>query len=434
MNTMDDNALPAALARLYARHTLGIKFGLEAERALLARLGDPHAGLRCLHVAGTNGKGSVCAMLESVYRAAGFRTGLYTSPHLVRFNERIAVVGAPIADADLWPLVQEVEAAAEEVGAALGQPLTFFEVSTAAAFLHFARCGVDVVVLETGMGGRLDATNVVTPLVAAITTIGLEHQAYLGPDRTSIAGEKAGIIKPGRPVVSGVRDPDAAAVVRAAARACGAPLVEAWEAVSVRSLARDWDGQKLAIAGASGLGGTVRLPLLGGHQGDNVALVLTVLEAAMDAGGPPLEWPAIKRGLEAVRWPGRLQVWRRDPVVLLDGAHNPAAAERLAETWHQYAPRQPVALVCGMCADKDARAFFRALAGPVKAVWLTPVASDRNMDASALRAAAAAGDWVIREAPLNTAMAEATDWAKTHGGLVCVAGSLFLVGEVLAMG
>lgn len=425
----DGEQLTRALERLYGRHTFGIKFGLHVELALLEALGNPQAGLACIHVAGTNGKGSVCAMVESVLRAAGYRTGLYTSPHLVRFHERIAVNGRPITDAELGALVVDAERAADAVEKALGQAPTFFEVTTAMAFLHFQRAGVKVVVLEVGMGGRLDATNVVTPLLSVITTIGLEHTAYLGPDLESIAGEKAGIIKAGRPVVSGVRESPAREVIRAAAAAVGAPLVEAWEAVGVRVASRGWEGQKLAVETADGEGGTVTLPLLGAHQADNLAVAVAALETARGLGAVDWSWADLRKGLAATRWPGRFEVVARDPVVVLDGAHNPPAAERLAETLKQLAPKTPVALVCGFCGDKHARAFLHTLGRQVHCAWLVPIASERNMPAAELRQAAAGLPWTVHESSVAEALVAARAWAREAKGIVLVAGSLFLVGE-----
>jgi dihydrofolate synthase/folylpolyglutamate synthase len=425
----DGDELSLALERLYRRHTFGIKFGLHVELALLERLGNPQAGLACIHVGGTNGKGSVCAMVESVLRTAGYRTGRYTSPHLVKFHERIAVNGTPITDAELGALVVEVERAADAVEQALGQVPTFFEVTTAMAFLHFQRAGVKVVVLEVGMGGRLDATNVVTPLLSAITSIGVEHTAYLGPDLETIAGEKAGIIKPGRPVVSGVRESPAREVIRAAAEAAGAPLVEAWEAVGVRVASRGWDGLKLAVETADGEGGTVNLPLLGTYQADNLAVAVAVLESARGMGAVDWTWDDLRKGLAETRWPGRFEVVARNPIMVLDGAHNPPAAERLAETLKQLAPKMPVALVCGFCGDKHARAFLHALGRQVSCAWLVPIASERNMPVAELRQAAAGLSWSVHESSVAEALVEARNWARAAKGMVLVTGSLFLVGE-----
>ena len=423
----------AMLARLYTRHTFGIKLGLHVEEALLGRMGNPQRGLACIHVAGTNGKGSVCALLDSIFRAAGYRTGRYTSPHLVRFNERICVNGEPITDAALGPLAVLGERVAEMVEKELGQAPTFFEVTTAMAFQYFREQKVDVVLLETGLGGRLDATNVVTPLVSVITSIGMDHMAYLGPELESIAREKCGIIKAGRPVVSGVREEPARGVIRAEAARRRAPLVEAWEAVSVQAKGVGMEGQKVVVESAGGISGTLMLPLLGPHQLDNLGVALAVVDLLQGEGTFEGLMAAVKRGVAGARWPGRCEILSRDPLTILDGAHNPAAAERLAETLEQLAGKAPVGLVCGFCGDKDVRGFFRAMAGTVKRAWFVPIANERNIAREDLRQAAAGLKWEIEEASLAEGLAGAKAWAREGGGVVCIAGSLFLVGEVLAL-
>ena len=425
--------LNAALERLYRRHTFGIKLGLHVELALLARLGNPQRGLVSIHVAGTNGKGSVCALLDSILQAAGYRTGRYTSPHLIRFNERIGVNGQPITDSALLPLVAAAEAAAAAVSAELGQEPTFFEVTTAMAFQHFREQAVEVVLLETGMGGRLDATNVVDPLVSVITTIGLDHTQYLGDDLECIAREKCGIIKPGRPVVSGVRDEPARTVIRRETAEQNARLVEAWDAVSVLVKSRSLTGQKVVFESAGGMGGTLNLPLVGPHQVDNLAVALATLEVVGDLGALLVEPEAVRRGVAQVSWPGRFQVVGTDPVVILDGAHNPAAAVCLARTLRELAPDKPVGMVCGFCGDKAVREYLHALVGPVQRAWFVPIASERNMAPAELRTAAAGLRWEIVERDLIGALREAQAWAKSAGGVVCITGSLFLVGEVLQL-
>ncbi|MCE9614043.1 MAG: bifunctional folylpolyglutamate synthase/dihydrofolate synthase [Lentisphaerae bacterium] len=425
--------LQAALASLYRRHTFGIKLGLHVEEALLAALGNPHQGLRCVHVAGTNGKGSVCAVLDGIFRAAGMKTGRYTSPHLIRFNERICINGTPITDEELLPLVDLGEQAAATVSQALGQDPTFFEVTTALAFRHFRDRAVDVVLLETGMGGRLDATNVVDPLVAVITTIGMDHMAYLGNDLESIAREKCGIIKPGRPVVSGVREEPARSIIRADAAGKKARLIEAWETVAVQIKKAEPAGQKIVIESAGGLSGTVRLPLQGPHQADNLAVALAVVEVLLERGTFALPMEIIRRGIEQTTWPGRCQILSRDPLVILDGAHNPPAARRLAESLRQIGGGIPVGLVCGFCGDKDVRGYLQALGGGVKRAWFVPIASERNIARADLHAAASGLRWELADASLAEALELAKAWARETGGMVCVTGSLFLVGEVLEM-
>jgi dihydrofolate synthase/folylpolyglutamate synthase len=425
--------IPADLLRnLYRRHAFGIKLGLDAMDAVLANLGHPERGLRFIHVAGTNGKGSVCAMMESVLRAAGLRTALYTSPHLVCFHERIRVGGRAIGDADLADAFRAVAGpiAAYERSAG-GRELTFFEYATVLALAHFARIRPDVVVWEVGMGGRLDATNVVTPALSVITGIALDHTAYLGPDLASIASEKAGIIKPNTPVVLGPAADEAKAVLLAAARDRGSRVVEAEAAVSVQTGVRSWKGQMLRIETADESLGTVRLPLLGRHQAENAAVALAALAEFGRLSG--LVWPegAWKRGLEQVVWPGRLQVLSEDPVVLVDGAHNPEAARVLAVSLKDLAGKKPLGFILGMCRDKDADDFLVGLGRLPARCWSVPIRNERSLAPAELAAKAEARGWPVAAATLPEAWSSGLRWAREVGGVLCVAGSLFLAGEVL---
>lgn len=432
---MSDNlTVQAALERMFRRTTLGIRPGLEMIRAVLAEIANPERSLVALHVAGTNGKGSVCAMAESVLRAAGYRTGLYTSPHLLRFNERIRVEGRSIPDERLAALLETVEPAALRVETRPNppRPCTFFELTTAMAFEHFRREAAEVSVIETGMGGRWDATNVILPAAAAICDIGFDHQNYLGASIEAIAGEKAGIIKPGRPVISGVRDPRASEIVERAARERGAPLIRSEEAVALRRLGMNWDGQKLSAETPSRRIGPFRLPLLGDHQLRNAAIAIALLESFERAAGIEIPDDAWRRGLETVRWPARLQVLRREPPVLLDGGHNPHAAEALAAALRALAKGRPVALIAGLVADKDHAGFFRALASAVRRAWIVPVPCERAGPVEDVEAAARAAGIAAARNTLDTARAEAVEWAVENGGVVCIAGSLFLAGATLA--
>ncbi len=427
----DAARLDAALARLEQRSVHGIRPGLDVIRALLAALGNPQAAVPAVHVAGTNGKGSVCALLAAVLQAHGLKTGRYTSPHLVHFRERCQVAGHCIPDAALAGLLEEVEAAARGLEQAGHRPATFFEVGTALAFEHFRRAPVDVAVLETGLGGRWDATNVVTPLVSVITRIDLDHQEYLGPTIAAIAGEKAGIIKPGRPVVWGAQPAAALEVLRAAARAMGAPVVAADEVVSVSRGRQDLFGQKLRIETAAASYGTVRLPLAGRFQLENVALVMATLELLDQLNVVTLDPAAVRRGLEAARWPARCQVLNAQPLVLLDGAHNPNGAAALAGVIREVAQRRPVGLVAGMLADKDVAGSLRHLAPLVARAWAVTPPSPRALAADGLAAALRAQGVATEPADLADALAAACAWAADAGGMVVIAGSLYLAGAVL---
>jgi dihydrofolate synthase/folylpolyglutamate synthase len=419
------------LQKLYALQTHGIKPGLETTLALLERLGNPERSFAAFHVAGTNGKGSVCAMLDSILRAAGLPVGLYTSPHLVRFNERIRVNGACVTDEELAALFDTIEPIMAAVVAEGRQP-TFFEVTTAMAFEHFRRKGAKLVVLETGMGGRLDATNVVTPLVSIVTRIDLDHMQYLGPTLEAIAREKGGILMPGRPAVLGAMPEPAAAELRAIARDRKAPLTDSVASVSVRRVSQSLTGQKLALATAAGDLGTVTLPLLGRHQLENVATVLAALEAVAAASPIRLPPEIVRRGLESVSWPGRLQVLSQEPPTLLDGAHNPDAARVLAAALKELFKKRPIGLVWGMCSDKDSAGFAAAMPDAVNRCWAVPIRSERRRPTAELAALAQRRRWAVTEcATVPAALAAAREWALAENGAVCIAGSLFLVGEVL---
>jgi dihydrofolate synthase/folylpolyglutamate synthase len=428
--------LAQALERLYALRTFGIKPGLEATAAFLERLGNPHHTFAAIHVAGTNGKGSVCAMLDAVLRQAGLRPGLYTSPHLIRFNERIRVDGAEITDEALGELFECLEPHAAEVARAQGgRDLTFFEFTSALAFEHFRRQGVKIAVIETGLGGRLDATNVVFPLVSVITRIGLEHTQYLGDTLEAIAGEKAGIVKAGRPVVCGATPDEARGVIRQRAAALNTAFVDAAEAVTARRVSQSLEGQTVALAGSDTDYGRVRVALLGRHQLENVATAVATLEAVARCSPLTFDGDVVRAGLAAARWPGRLQVLAAEPPVVLDGAHNPDGARMLAAALKELFRKRKVALVWGMCDDKDALGFAKALGGVIRRCWTVPIATERSLSPARLLRIAGTEGWEASEAAsVKGAIAEAIGWARERDGAVCIAGSLFLAGEVLKAG
>jgi dihydrofolate synthase / folylpolyglutamate synthase len=415
----------SAVAYLYHLQKHGIKLGLETMTALIGRLGMPQTRYRTLHIAGTNGKGSTAAMAAAVLQAAGYRVGLYTSPHLVEFRERIRVNGEMIAESQVAHLTERLQT--------LCQPdlsPTFFEYTTAMAFQHFAEAGVDVAVLEVGLGGRFDATNVVTPMACAVTTISLDHQEYLGTTLSSIAFEKAGIIKPGVPVVLGRLDDDARRTIEQVARERQAPVFcvnedfhtegETPRQFSYRGPDMHYDGLTCALEGR--------------HQLDNAACALALLGASASH-GIAVTAEAVRAGLRTVNWAGRLEVVDRCPTILLDGAHNPAAATVLADFLarsNRSHPSRPVVLVLGMMRDKDHRGFVAPLSGLVDEVVLTQAALPRSATAQELRASLEGLLPHPHVAPLlGDAMALARQLA-TPDGLVCVTGSLMLVGECKA--
>ncbi|OGX41580.1 MAG: hypothetical protein A3C53_08425, partial [Omnitrophica WOR_2 bacterium RIFCSPHIGHO2_02_FULL_68_15] len=316
-------------------------------RALMAALGHPERRWGAIHVAGTKGKGSTCALSAAILQAAGIRTGLYTSPHLVHLSERIQVDGRPVTAETLAAAVDAVRPSVAQ----LPSPPTYFEVLTAIAFWVFAEAGVELAVVEVGLGGRLDATNVVDPLVSVITPVSLDHTDLLGSTLTAIAREKAGIIKPGRPVVVAPQSPDALAVLKAVAEEQGAPCLEVAARAQVRVLEASAEGQRVALRTAAGTSRTIALPLLGAHQADNLATAVTALESL------PAPWAiadaAVAEGAARVVWPGRLQVLERRPWVVLDGAQNAASAAALRDAVRALWPARPVHLVLGLSANKD---------------------------------------------------------------------------------
>ncbi len=441
-------ALSRALERLYRRATYGIRPGTARVAQLCERLGlqlrhRVEPPLAIAHVAGTNGKGSVCAMLESLARAHGLRTALYTSPHLVRFHERIRVAGRPITDAELADRIAEVEETADALWPDPAQAPTFFEIATAVAFRHFDLAHTAFRVIEVGMGGALDATNVLHPTVSVITGIDLDHTEHLGSTRPQVAREKAGIIKPDTPVVMGPVPTDAREVIERTAAERGAPLHEAADLVQVRRLEIAPEGQWLEVQTAKEPAALIlRLPLLGAHQTDNLVTALAAFQVMLDrfaAGGAvPPAWPtrpvseATRHGLEHVVWPARMQRLHTQPEIWLDGAHNPQAASALAATLRELGDL-PTALVTGMMADKDAVGFFQALAPRISRAWTVPIASERAAAPTDLaRSALIAGLAAEAASSVETALSAATDWATRCGGRVLIAGSLYLAGEVLA--
>jgi dihydrofolate synthase/folylpolyglutamate synthase len=371
------------------------KFGLENIRALTEHLGHPERRYPSAHIAGTNGKGSTAAMLASILESAGLRTGLYTSPHLARINERIRIAGREISDDDFAAAVARIRRAIEELLAAgtLAAHPTFFECVTAIAFDEFARAHVDFAVFEVGMGGRLDATNVIEPEVAVITQIAFDHETYLGHSIEEIAGEKAGIIKPGAWVVSAAENPAARAVIRAHADAQNARLVEIDEAFYVKQLGADAAPQHAddslratrveVIEKSTKHAIEVKVPLAGRFQQRNA---LTALAAArlLAERGFRTDDAAIARGIAQVHWPGRLERIGDRPAVYLDGAHNPAGARELLAFWDEHFAGVPIHLVYGALRDKPVDEICGILFPRAATVVLTEPRQPRALSASVL--------------------------------------------------
>lgn len=408
---------------LASRVRLGVKFGLDTMQALVEALGHPEAAYPSLLIAGTNGKGSVAAYVDAALGAAGLRVGRYTSPHLVRVNERIAVDGRAISDARLSRTVTRVRRAAEglEREGRLPAPPTYFEVLTAAAFDYFQRERVDVAVLEVGMGGRLDATNVKDPLASAIVTLARDHEAYLGRTLTAIARQKAGVLRHGRPTVLGPLPREARTAVAREARRLRARLVDARRGASLRER-----GALVDVTTPTGRYTGVQ-PLQGAHQRQNLLVAVRLLEEAR-AGGLPFDLEAAGRGLSATRWPGRLQWLPGKPPLLLDGAHNPAAARALAAYLRDLGP---FVLLFGVMKDKNAAGLAQVLFPLARDVVVTRPPLERA--AAPERVARLAGRYAARLHCVPTpgrALALARRLARPIGPVV-VAGSLYLVGDVL---
>lgn len=377
-----------ALEWLHQAHFSGIKLGLENTRRLLETLGNPHIGRAFIHVAGTNGKGSVCAMIDRILREAGCRTGLYTSPHLVDFRERIRVDGVMISPSALACGLSRIRDLSGQENLAP----TFFEITTALALAHFAAMACEVSILETGMGGRLDSTNTVVPLVSVITPIDMDHQAWLGDTLAAIAGEKAGIIKPGVPVVSAPQQPEAREVLETTANRLGSVL---------HFVESPWSGP---------------LPLAGAHQHWNAALAV----AAVKAAGLSISGESIRQGLAATAWPARFQ--RLPGETTIDGAHNLHSVRALVDAWRAEYGSGKATIVFGALADKNPAALLGELEAIAERFLFVPVQSERGADPATFRGMVRVPSTVFQS--LDEAL---RDPARPR--IVC--GSLFLAGEAL---
>lgn len=385
-----------AIQFLYDLRMFGLKFGLENTVRLAELAGRPQDSLRFIHVAGTNGKGSTCAMLESIYRASGLRVGLYTSPHLVSFAERIQVNRQPVSPENVARLVAEIKS--------YGEPApTFFEAVTVMALKYFAEQKCDLVIWETGMGGRLDATNIVTPLACAITNVQLDHQQWLGHSVAEIAREKAGIIKERVPIVTAATDDEALRVITDTARERQAPFY----AVTAP------DQHELGLSGA--------------HQQLNAAVAVKTIEVLQNL--IPVSATTLKQGLKGTQWAGRRQTIRHanGQTILLDGAHNPAGAQTLADSW----PQKDAALILGIMRDKDCAAVCRILAPLAQKIFLAPIESDRSADPQTLANYCRDAN---PSAPVTVCKTLAEAFEKTAAeSCVVLTGSLYFVGQALEL-
>jgi dihydrofolate synthase/folylpolyglutamate synthase len=401
-----------AIQFLYSLRWFGTKLGLEHTIKLAALVGNPHQGLRFIHVAGTNGKGSTCAMLESVYRQAGLRVGLFTSPHLVSFSERIQINRQLIPEAQVVTLVERVQRCLREFSA--DHHPTFFEVVTVMALVFFAENNCDLVVWETGLGGRLDATNIVTPLASVISNVQLDHQQWLGDTLPQIAHEKAGIIKPGIPVITTTEVPSALEVIARVACENNAPLTLIRHA-AVTQPPLD----------------TLELPLKGEHQRMNAALAVATVQALQHQ--MPVTEACLREGLKRVQWAGRLQVETTPTgqILVLDGAHNPAGAGTLRAAIKQYFPQARPVLILGMLRDKDWMTMCEILAPLADQIYLVPVHSERTAAPEELRGACQKAHATVAIHPVDSLSQALAQSAADP--LVVVTGSLYLIGEAIEL-
>lgn len=398
------------------------EFNLGRMAALLEKLGNPHQAYPIIHVTGTKGKGSVCALCASALQAGGYKTGLYTSPHLLDYAERIQVDGQPIPHGALADLVEEIKPAVADV-----PKLTTFEITTALAFLYFARQGCTAAVIEVGLGGRLDATNVVRPKVAVITSISYDHMAVLGETLTLIAGEKAGIIKENCPVVSAPQTPEALKVLEKAAAERSAPLTLVGREVVITPLMRSLALQTFQVASASIPMLTLTIPLLGSHQIDNAATAF----AALEASGLGLSYSAIQKGFYRVKWPARFEVARQEPPVIFDSAHNRDSFARLRQTLDDHFPTRPLYLIFGVSEDKMLLDMIEEIRPRLTKIIATRADHPRALDAEKIvEMARQAGVASEAATPVEAALARALELAG-ETGIVLSAGSLFVTAEVL---
>jgi len=407
------------------------EFNLERMFELMAALGNPQDSYPIIHVAGTKGKGSVSAMVASALYAAGYRAGLYISPHLQDFCERIQVNGEPISHGDLAALVEEIKPAVARLPF-----ITTFELTTALGFLHFAQRGVDAAVVEVGLGGRLDATNIVTPLVSVITSLSYDHMAVLGNTLAQIAGEKAGIIKEGVPVVSSPQKDEALAVLEKVAAERNAPLTLVGRDVIFEASEHSLDGQSLAVSPSlvtrhSSLvtpeSVILRIPLLGAFQVVNAATAY----AALKASGLRVPDAAIQKGFVEVKWPARFEVLRREPPVILDSAHNVDSAQKLRQALDDYFPKRPVILIFGASEDKNVLGMFTEWKPYLDRILVTKADHPRALEAEQLLGLAQqAGVPAEAVSPVESALARALELSVKDSAIVLSAGSIFVTAEV----
>jgi len=400
------------------------EFNLDRMFALMEELGDPQAKYPIIHVAGTKGKGSVSALCASALQAAGYKTGLYTSPHLLDYCERIQVDGEPISHEQMIELVEEIKSSVAKI-----PKLTTFEITTGIGFLAFAKQNVQAAVFEVGLGGRLDATNVVTPKVSVITSLSYDHMAVLGDTLAKIAGEKAGIIKEGVPVVSSPQNEEALQVLERVATERSCPFILVGKDVKFERLASSLDGQTLRISDSiRHLTLDVRLPLLGTHQIENAATAYVALKT----GGIEISDEAIQKGFAEVKWHARFEVVRREPPVIFDSAHNEDSFVKLRQTLEEHFPGRMVTLIFGASEDKNIPGMFAVMKPKIKRLIVTRADHPRALEPEKIvEQAEQAGLESEALSPVESAFWRALELSEKDGSIVLSAGSMFVTAEVM---
>ncbi|MBV6451665.1 MAG: Folylpolyglutamate synthase [Anaerolineales bacterium] len=413
------------------------EFNLDRMFALMEELGNPQNKYPIIHVAGTKGKGSVCALSASGLKVAGFKVGLYTSPHLLDYCERIQINGEPITHEFLVELVEEIKPAVAKI-----PKLTTFEITTALGFLAFAKQGCNAAVIEVGLGGRLDATNIVMPRVSVITSLSYDHMAVLGDTLAKIAGEKAGIIKRGAPVVSSAQKPEALEAIRRVAKLVNSNMILVDEHIKIEPLASSLDGQSFRLSSfllptstphfpLSKISNSLDLtiPLLGSHQLENAATAY----AALKVSGLEISDEAIQKGFAQTRWRGRFEIARRNPPVIFDSAHNQDSFAKLRETLEEYFPGKMVYLIFGASEDKNIPGMFEEMRPKIKKLIVTRADHPRALEEARIVELARQAEIESEAAtPVESALARALELSAKDGSIVLSAGSMFVTAEVMA--
>ncbi|MDH7509323.1 MAG: folylpolyglutamate synthase/dihydrofolate synthase family protein [Methanomassiliicoccales archaeon] len=408
---------------LFSLENMGIKLGLENTIELLKRLGDPHLRFRSVHIAGTKGKGSVCAMISSILQEAGYKVGLYTSPHLVDFRERIQINRTQISESELLRLIEEIRPIAEEMASVNAyKRLTFFEITTALAFLYFADKGVDEAVIEVGMGGRLDATNVIYPDCSGITKIGLEHTQYLGDTLGKIAFEKAGIVKPGVPVIAADGSEEVLNVIRSVCRERNAPLKIVGSDIKYDLISTTLDGTIIDIERI----GRVHVPLIGSFQALNAAIAYGCIQELIKKG---IDIPdsAIVRGFSETRWPGRFEILSRSPLVIFDATHTPDGAAIVSKDLQELVKGR-IILVLGVLNDKDIDGLAKHLGKIATVAFATAPKSKRAYPAHIV------ADHLKRYCSQVETVEDVGDAVETALRMASVDDTVFITGSLYTIG